>query len=224
MAESSSSDDDIPLGQLIKTANKPEAVASSGPNYAEESSSEDDVPLGQLKKPAAAKPEAVVSSFPASPARARKKRISYAEEDEDDGEDFASPPPAKKTKVKRENGGATASAKVKKEKAGKNGKRSSSSSAAAKKKKTATKKPAAKKAAAGKTPPKKGLKQMDKAERIAHAMQAYLWWDATDPPKGCQWVKMEHAGVSFPPGYQPHGVKMLYDGEEMTLTPEQEEA
>jgi len=37
-------------------------------------------------------------------------------------------------------------------------------------------------------------------------------------------VKMEHAGVSFPEGYEPHGVKMRYDGEEVDLTPLQEEA
>jgi DNA topoisomerase-1 len=55
-------------------------------------------------------------------------------------------------------------------------------------------------------------------------MQAYLWWNSEDPPKGQQWVKMEHAGVSFPEGYEPHGVKMRYDGEEVDLTPLQEEA
>mmetsp|Transcript_27555 Transcript_27555/g.55622 ORF Transcript_27555/g.55622 Transcript_27555/m.55622 type:complete len:661 (-) Transcript_27555:2163-4145(-) len=65
---------------------------------------------------------------------------------------------------------------------------------------------------------------MDKAERIAHAMQAYLWWNAEDPPKGCQWVKMEHSGVSFPEPYVPHGIKMLYDGEEVDLNPIEEEA
>lgn len=37
-------------------------------------------------------------------------------------------------------------------------------------------------------------------------------------------MKMEHAGVSFPEGYEPHGVKMRYDGEEVDLTPLQEEA
>jgi DNA topoisomerase I len=35
---------------------------------------------------------------------------------------------------------------------------------------------------------------------------------------------MEHAGVSFPEEYVPHGIKMLYDGKPIDLTPLQEEA
>jgi DNA topoisomerase-1 len=38
-----------------------------------------------------------------------------------------------------------------------------------------------------------------------------------------RWQTLEHAGVLFPPEYQPHGVKMLYDGVPVDLTPEQEE-
>lgn len=89
------------------------------------------------------------------------------------------------------------------------------------------KKPAAKKvktengAANGK---KKKLKELDKTERLTFAMQSFLWWDAEEPPEGCQWRTMEHAGVSFPEAYVPHGVKMKYDGEEVELTPLQEEA
>jgi len=71
---------------------------------------------------------------------------------------------------------------------------------------------------------KKKLKELDKTERLTYAMQSFLWWDAEEPPEGCQWRTMEHAGVSFPESYVPHGVKMKYDGEEIELTPEQEEA
>ena len=49
-----------------------------------------------------------------------------------------------------------------------------------------------------KKPVKKELKKLDKAERLQYAMQSFLWWNAKDPPEGCQWEKMEHAGVSFP--------------------------
>lgn len=38
-----------------------------------------------------------------------------------------------------------------------------------------------------------------------------------------KWDTLEHAGVSFPPEYQAHGIKMLFEGEEINLTPEQEE-
>ncbi|GLC44374.1 DNA topoisomerase 1 [Pleodorina starrii] len=37
------------------------------------------------------------------------------------------------------------------------------------------------------------------------------------------WKTLRHCGVLFPPEYEPHGVKMLYDGKPVTLTPEQEE-
>jgi DNA topoisomerase-1 len=38
-----------------------------------------------------------------------------------------------------------------------------------------------------------------------------------------RWNTLEHAGVLFPPEYQAHGVKMLYEGLPVDLTPEQEE-
>ncbi|KAK4781512.1 hypothetical protein SAY86_015614 [Trapa natans] len=38
-----------------------------------------------------------------------------------------------------------------------------------------------------------------------------------------KWTTLEHSGVIFPPPYKPHGVKMLYKGKPVELTPEQEE-
>ncbi|KAM0866765.1 hypothetical protein ACQ4PT_042433 [Festuca glaucescens] len=38
-----------------------------------------------------------------------------------------------------------------------------------------------------------------------------------------KWSTLEHNGVTFPPPYKPHGVKMLYSGQPVDLTPEQEE-
>ncbi|KAL7532316.1 hypothetical protein ACHAXR_004557, partial [Thalassiosira sp. AJA248-18] len=221
--DDSSSDDDIPLGQLQKAAAakmKPDAIVSSSASAA--------------------------SSSAKAAARGRKRPNYNEDSDDDDDEDFAlaAAPAKKKKKIKKEsngNGSSSTSNKngssssssaavaankaIKKEKAAaaaKEKKKSSttttsSASSSAKKKK----KPAA---AAATATSKKGLKQMDKAERISHAMQAYLWWNAEDPPKGCQWVKMEHAGVSFPEQYVPHGVKMLYDGEEVEMNSLEEEA
>ena len=40
---------------------------------------------------------------------------------------------------------------------------------------------------------------------------------------GQKWTTLVHHGVIFPPPYKPHGVKMLYDGKPVDLTPEQEE-
>lgn len=70
----------------------------------------------------------------------------------------------------------------------------------------------------------KTLKKLDKAERLQYAMQSFLWWDAQEPPPGCQWGTMEHNGVSFPDPYVPHGVKMLYEGQPVQLSPVEEEA
>ncbi|CAI9108346.1 OLC1v1007916C1 [Oldenlandia corymbosa var. corymbosa] len=49
--------------------------------------------------------------------------------------------------------------------------------------------------------------------------------DNNDDPsfQRMKWTTLEHNGVMFPPPYKPHGVKMLYKGKPVTLTPEQEE-
>ncbi|XP_059638296.1 DNA topoisomerase 1-like isoform X2 [Cornus florida] len=41
--------------------------------------------------------------------------------------------------------------------------------------------------------------------------------------EGQKWITLVHNGVIFPPPYKPHGVKMLYKGKPVDLTPEQEE-
>ncbi|MQL82354.1 hypothetical protein Taro_014828, partial [Colocasia esculenta] len=41
--------------------------------------------------------------------------------------------------------------------------------------------------------------------------------------EGQKWTTLEHNGVIFPPPYKSHGVKMLYNGKPVNLTPEQEE-
>lgn len=71
---------------------------------------------------------------------------------------------------------------------------------------------------------KRTLKKLDRTERLQYAMQSFLWWDAPEPPAGCQWRRMEHAGVSFPEPYVPHGVCMKYEGKPIELTPIEEEA
>lgn len=196
-----------------------------------DSSSEDDIPLGQLKRPAAVASTSSATASSSSSAKAKgRKRPSYKEESSDE-EEFtdAAPPPAKKKKVKKESNGSSSSTNgngKKKAVAVKKETNGSKKPAAAKKKAPVKRKSstASTSTTAASAKKKGGLKEMDKAERISHAMQAYLWWNAEDPPKGCQWVTMEHAGVSFPEGYEPHGVKMLYDGEAVGLTPLEEEA
>lgn len=116
--------------------------------------------------------------------------------------------------------------KVKKVKVKTEPTKTSKNAAVAKKRKRAAEPDAA--PSSGETTTKKAkgkeLKKLDKAERLQYAMQSFLWWDAKEPPEGCQWESMEHAGVSFPDPYVPHGIKMKYDGKEVVLTPAQEEA
>lgn len=67
-------------------------------------------------------------------------------------------------------------------------------------------------------------KELKPIELIERAMKAYKWWEEDPKPEGIHWAHhLEHAGISFPPAYRPHGVKMLYDGKPVDLTPQQEE-
>eukprot|EP00879_Flechtneria_rotunda_P005977 GHRR01006285.1.p1 GENE.GHRR01006285.1~~GHRR01006285.1.p1 ORF type:complete len:642 (+),score=176.76 GHRR01006285.1:498-2423(+) len=66
-----------------------------------------------------------------------------------------------------------------------------------------------------------GNKQPAKRQKAANG-------SSTRPGKAAEkaevkWQTLEHNGVLFPPEYEPHGVKMLYDGRPVDLTPEQEE-
>lgn len=141
-----------------------------------------------------------------------KLKLSTSAAEPDTAPSSSSSPQAKKKKKKK-----------KRDKEEKKRKMSSSSSSDHKhaSKKVKTENGSAKAKAGSKT---KKLKELDKTERLTYAMQSFLWWDAEEPPEGCQWRTMEHAGVSFPEPYEPHGVKMKYDGEDVELTPLQEEA
>lgn len=219
------------LAQVLLTF-QADDVSDANTQYTDtmDSDSDDDIPLAGLKK-AAAKPDKAVSSSSAAAAakkKAKKKRPNYKEDsdhDDEDDDDYDEPSPPKKKKKKSSSSAAAASSSAKKKKAAS----SKKSSKTPVKKENGSSKKSSKKSTTKKstsTTPKgpKKLKQLDKSERISHAMQAYLWWNADDPPKGQQWVKMEHAGVSFPEAYEPHGVKMRYDGKEVDLTPLEEEA
>jgi DNA topoisomerase I len=96
--------------------------------------------------------------------------------------------------------------------------------------------------------PAKRAKELKPLEAVEKAMKAYKWWEVrlfalvacagvflfhrssslgfmqSQPlPDGIKWRTMEHNGVIFPPPYKPHGVRMLYNGAPVDLTPEQEE-
>jgi DNA topoisomerase-1 len=66
-------------------------------------------------------------------------------------------------------------------------------------------------------------KQPTRLKLLENSMKAVKWWVKEPLPEGILWNTLEHNGVQFPPPYQPHGVKMKYDGTPIALTPVQEE-
>ncbi|KAI9720062.1 MAG: hypothetical protein M1812_003189 [Candelaria pacifica] len=75
----------------------------------------------------------------------------------------------------------------------------------------------------------KGVKKEEETEADLEAEEEeeeYRWWE--DPTKGDgsqKWATLEHAGVVFPPPYEPlpKNVKMRYDGVPITMDPAAEE-
>ena len=73
----------------------------------------------------------------------------------------------------------------------------------------------------------KGVKREDTEDRaVEEEEEEYRWWE--DPTKGDgtkKWTTLEHAGVVFPPPYEPlpKSVRMRYDGKPVDMAPEAEE-
>ncbi|KAL1916535.1 uncharacterized protein VTP21DRAFT_5726 [Calcarisporiella thermophila] len=67
---------------------------------------------------------------------------------------------------------------------------------------------------------KKTKKEVEEEEE-----EAYRWWEEQNEENdgSIKWTTFEHNGVLFPPEYEPHGVKMKYDGVPVELEPEAEE-
>ncbi|GAA5865157.1 hypothetical protein JCM1840_003926 [Sporobolomyces johnsonii] len=229
----SDSEDDVPLAAAT---NGNGASNGNGKKRASASSSEEDKPLAQKvkKSTAAAKPQddddssedekplakvAAAAKKPTRPRASSSKAKSLKDEsgsDEDlssaGDDDFSDSdvPLAKKGKGKK------APPAKKKEKA------------PPKPKKEAAPKKAKKEESA--TPVKKGkgkAKKEEDEESKAEGAEAsedevYKWWENQDNGEQ-KWKTLEHNGVLFPPEYEPHGVKMKYDGKTVELPPEAEE-
>ncbi|CAO3686186.1 unnamed protein product [Umbelopsis vinacea] len=70
----------------------------------------------------------------------------------------------------------------------------------------------------------KVVRKQTKKVKEEEAEAQFKWWEQGDEEdESTKWNELEHNGVLFPPAYQPHGVKMKYDGKPITLTPEAEE-
>ncbi|CAN9304903.1 unnamed protein product [Alternaria alternata] len=229
---SSSEDDDKPLSKRRRTseqAKPPKDYSDSElsdvplkarvlPKASAEQigeSADSDVPLAKkltkkkesIEKAAAKEAQAMRNKEKATPKRKQK-----VESDSDDDIPLAK----KKAPVKKANG-------VKKEE--------SDSDAPLAKKAAPKKATKAKPAAATAAPAKKGKGKVKKEEteqdeEAEEEEDEYRWWEDPGKSDGTKkWDTLEHAGVVFPPEYEPlpKHVKLVYDGVPVTLHPEAEE-
>ncbi|GAA5964107.1 hypothetical protein JCM8115_005343 [Rhodotorula mucilaginosa] len=221
----SSSEDEKPLAQKVK-ANSSNGAASKKKSTRKDQSdsptdSEDEKPLA-AKVTQAKRPRASTSR-----ARPVKKQdlsddddsLTEQESDDDAYESDSDAPLSSKKKGK-----AKAKAKAKSASAG-----ATKKAAAAPKKAT----PAARKvkkeeseASASPAPTKKG-KGRAKTEEEEGSLgseddDVHKWWEEQNDGEE-KWKTLEHHGVMFPPEYEPHGVRMKYNGKEIQLSPEAEE-
>ncbi|GAA5891687.1 hypothetical protein JCM6882_006167 [Rhodosporidiobolus microsporus] len=216
-ADNSSSEDEKPLAAAVKKEKKPAAKKKKSPSPKEEAddSSEDEKPLAAVvsgKRPRAstskAKPKKEDSDDEMSD-------LTPSEDEGDDDFDASDSEAARKKK----GGAAKKKAPVKKAPAVKKEK---AAPKRAKKEESETPAPTPKKAAAkGKG---KAKKEDDDESKDAGSgdEDQHKWWENQEDTDE-KWKTLEHHGVMFPPEYEPHGVKMKYDGHPVELPPEAEE-
>ncbi|KAL8972298.1 MAG: hypothetical protein Q9183_000627 [Haloplaca sp. 2 TL-2023] len=224
--DSPSDSDDAPLlkrnakGKAAAPGKKPPKIAANDIGESEES----DVPLQEKL----AKEKAGIEQRAAKEAKALRKAEAEApvkkRAKKPDSDDEDVPLVKKKAKKAQANGTTKPTPK-----AGKAMKKEDSDEEAlvktpvAKKKKDAkTPAPASGKGTKGKT-----LKKEETQDQEAEdEEEEYRWWE--DHTKGdgtIKWTSLEHAGVVFPPPYEPlpKNVKMLYDGKPVSMAPDAEE-
>ncbi|KAI4613232.1 hypothetical protein J4E83_007644 [Alternaria metachromatica] len=228
---SSSEDDDKPLSKRRRTSQQAKPTQDDSdselsdvplkarvlPKASAEQigeSADSDVPLAtkltkkkeSIEKAAAKEAKAMRSKEKAAPKRKQK-----VESDSDDDVPLAK----KKAPAKKTNG-------VKKEE---------SDSDAPLAKKAAPKKATKAKPAAAAAPVKKGKGKVKKEEteqdeEAENEEEEYRWWEDPGKSDGTKkWDTLEHAGVVFPPEYEPlpKHVKLVYDGVPVTLHKDAEE-
>lgn len=197
---SDSGDENVPLAKKLKILqeakdDKPvnRAASKKAPIKEDENSSEEDVPLAEIVR------------------RIQEKKVKLKAEGLKQSKPGikAKTPPVKKPKA-----AATKAAVTKAE-------------AKPKKAKKPAKKPDGDDNKSGSDEEAGEAEEEKKAEETEEEKEAeeevYKWWENPVWDETIKWETLEHSGVFFPPEYQPHGVKMLYDGKEITLEPEAEE-
>ncbi|KAL8766002.1 MAG: hypothetical protein Q9209_007091 [Squamulea sp. 1 TL-2023] len=215
-----------PKGKAITAGKKPPNIKETSIGESEGS----DVPLQEKL----AKEKALIEQRAAKEAKAirrdeakapTKKRTKKPESDDDDEEPLVK----KKATKAQANGDLKSTPKA--GKAAKGVKKEDSDddkpltkSSSAKKRKDTKAAPSRVKKETKSIPMKKEETEQD--QEAEDEEEEYRWWE--DPTKGdgtTKWTTLEHAGVVFPPPYEPlpKNVRLLYDGRPVTLAPEAEE-
>lgn len=197
-------------------------------NYADEESDEEEFVEPSSSSNNKKKRQSSAMSAPASNSSSGRKKSSSTkappakrvkkEPAEASGSDDSDESSDEDSKATIKNKKSIAKAKPKSKAATK---KKSSSQTKASAKSSAKAKPKVKKETASSSAP--NVKALSSLERLEEARRAYKWWEAEELPNGLMWRKLEHPGVLFPPPYVRHGVPLLYDGQEVELTDEQEE-
>ncbi|KAJ8437359.1 hypothetical protein Cgig2_023464 [Carnegiea gigantea] len=198
------SDDEKPLSSKLHVKNRTEANSSKNDD------SDDDKPLGsKLKQNGSVKKENVSTKIPATSTKRPSAETSF---------DKSS---IKKVKLSD----ATTSAKPKQGPVKAEAKDGDDYVPIAKRinKAASGSKPVQKKKVAKVDASK--LKKVNKKSKkiIKKSKYSRSSKELPNSGDGQKWTTLVHNGVSFPPPYKPHGIKILYDGKPVNLTPEQEE-
>ena len=230
-AESGSDSDDAPL--VSKTAHGKTTLLKKPPKASETAigeSEDSDTPLGHKLAQEKAKIEKLAEKEAKAIRREEKKtappkkRTRKEESDDDDA------PIARKKTTKPQPNGTAKSTPAKKQKVNGIKKEESDDDVSLARKplakedvKTKSTSTPVKKESKGKPLKKEETEQDQEAEEEE---EEYRWWE--DPTKGdgtTKWTTLEHAGVVFPPPYEPlpRNVQMRYDGKPVTMAPEAEE-
>lgn len=218
--QDSSSDDDQPLAKKVVAARK--KVEKKVVEKEDDGSSEDEKPLAtRVKAKAAPKAKPAPKGKNAKASTSKREDSSELSEQSDEGEDDEEDyddldVPLAKAKAKPKPKAATKPKAAPKK-----------APAKPKKEESATPKKEVK--GKGKA---KGKKEDGEDEDAKSEDEVFRWWDVEDDGITkvrfssfglgggraddfwfhAQWKTLEHNGILFPPDYEPHGVKMKYDG------------
>lgn len=163
---------------------------------------------------------------PEAPSKAgKKRRKSHTESDNDNDDDFKPKRAKKSGSTRKKPTTPTAARKPPPPKAATPAKRSGSTATAAAAA-SPDKRSRGRGGGAGGSPAKAGGGGGGRRKKKEEEKEVWKWWEESPHPQGVKWVTLEHKGPYFAPPYErlPDDVRFVYDGHEMELSQNAEEA